>query len=146
MRRASRSVHPHHTPHPTRSFHGLDLQERELLGAEPVLTSSRVPSTHPQGSCSAITVDCCHMTVQKEVRAPPVLLGARLPLSDLWFWEHQLQPSLEVESELRCGQSEPRIPLTLSDWLGVAHFSTNESPGKACLKGAKIGGRQVVRL
>lgn len=50
------------------------------------------------------------MTVQKEVRAVPVLLGARLPLSDLWFWEHQLQPSLEVESELRFVRSEPRIP------------------------------------
>lgn len=86
------------------------------------------------------------MTVQKEVRAVPVLLGARLPLSDLWFWKHQLQSSLEVESELRFGRSEPRIPLTLSDWLGVVHFSTNESLEKACLEGAKTGGRQVVRL
>lgn len=45
----------------------------------------------------------------------------------------------EVDSELRCGQSETRIPPGHSDWLGVAHLSPNGSPGKASLRGAKCG-------
>lgn len=40
----------------------------------------------------------------------------------------------EVGSGLRCGQTEPRIPPSHSDWLGVARLSTN---GKAFLRGAE---------
>lgn len=87
-------------------------------------------------------------TVQKEVR---LMTGAgggvwgHLTPSSLpqCFWKHQLQPRLRVDSELRCGQSETRLPPGHSDWRGVAYFAPNESPGKAFLRGAEVreGGR-----
>ena len=58
--------------------------------------------------------------------------GETTSLSAPVVWEHQLQLRLEVDSELRCGQSEPGSP-SHGDWLGVAHLSTNENPGKAFL-------------
>ena len=84
---------------------------RELLGAELgifLMPPALIPKAVVQ---PALGGGGCDSPERGQASGSASAREGAAPSSPQWLWKHQLRPSLGVESELRYGQSEPRIPL-----------------------------------